>query len=90
VYVAGQRQKNASRRERKRRRRRSVFKPKIGHLKRDHRLDRCDLAELTGDVTNAILATIVEQVNDNRSIRLWKGGWCSRVSRRWYRRISRR
>jgi hypothetical protein len=46
----------ATRSERKRRRRRSAIEPKIGHLKSDHRMDRCFLAELEGDATNALLA----------------------------------
>ena len=30
--------------------------PKIGHLKSDHRMNRCFLAGLHGDATNAVLA----------------------------------
>lgn len=55
VHVAGQRS-SPSRSERKRRRRRSAVEPKIGHLKSDHRMDRCFLAGLTGDAINAVLA----------------------------------
>jgi len=54
VHVAGQR--GGSRAERKRRRRRSAVEPKIGHLKSDHRMDRCFLAGLAGDAINAVLA----------------------------------
>ena len=56
VHVAGQRNKGSSRSERKRRRRRSAVEPKIGHLKSDHRMDRCFLAGLRGDAINAVLA----------------------------------
>jgi IS5 family transposase len=56
VHIAGQRNKGASRSERKRRRRRSAVEPKIGHLKSDHRMDRCFLAGLRGDAINAVLA----------------------------------
>jgi len=54
VHVSGQR--CASRAERRRRRRRSAVEPKIGHLKSDHRMDRCFLAGLAGDAINAVLA----------------------------------
>ena len=56
VHIAGSKLKTTSRSERKRRRRRSAIEPKIGHLKSDHRMNRCFLAELQGDVTNAVLA----------------------------------
>jgi IS5 family transposase len=56
VHIAGQRNKGASRSERRRRRRRSAVEPKIGHLKSDHRMDRCFLAGLRGDAINAVLA----------------------------------
>jgi len=56
VHIAGQRNKNTSRAERKRRRRRSAIEPKIGHLKSDHRMGRCFLARLCGDAINAVLA----------------------------------
>ena len=56
VHVAGQRRANTTRAERKRRRRRSAVEPKIGHLKSDHRMDRCFLHGLDGDATNALLA----------------------------------
>ena len=55
VHVAGQRG-DGTRTERRRRRRRSAVEPKIGHLKSDHRMDRCFLAGLTGDAINAVLA----------------------------------
>lgn len=56
VHVAGQRQGNTARSERKRRRRRSAVEPKIGHLKSDHRMNRCYLTGLEGDAINALLA----------------------------------
>ena len=56
VHVAGAAYANRSRSERRRRRRRSAIEPKIGHLKSDHRMDRCFLAGLAGDAMNAVLA----------------------------------
>ena len=56
VHIAGQRKKNTTRAERKRKRRRSAIEPKIGHLKSDHRMNRCFLARLCGDAINAVLA----------------------------------
>jgi IS5 family transposase len=56
VHVAGQHRRDSTRAERKRRRRRSAVEPKIGHLKSDHRMDRCFLASLEGDAINALLA----------------------------------
>jgi IS5 family transposase len=55
VHLPGQRS-GGSRAERRRRRRRSAIEPKIGHLKSDHRMDRCFLAGLSGDAINAVLA----------------------------------
>jgi IS5 family transposase len=56
VHVAGQGGANRSPSERRRRRRRSAIEPKIGHLKSDHRMDRCFLSGLAGDAINAVLA----------------------------------
>ena len=56
IHVAGQSSHGCSRSERRRRRRRSAIEPKIGHLKSDHRMDRCFLAGLRGDAINAVLA----------------------------------
>jgi IS5 family transposase len=56
IHVAGAAYANRSRSERRRRRRRSAVEPKIGHLKSDHRMDRCFLAGLAGDAINAVLA----------------------------------
>lgn len=58
VHIAGQRYKRDSRSERRRRRRRSAVEPKIGHLKSDHRMNRCFLAGLRGDAANAVLAAV--------------------------------
>lgn len=55
VHVAGK-GGSSSRAERRRRRRRSAIEPKIGHLKGDHRMNRCFLAGLHGDAINAVLA----------------------------------
>ena len=54
IHVAGGSSRGCSRSER--RRRRSAIEPKIGHLKSDHRMDRCFLAGLRGDAINAVLA----------------------------------
>ena len=56
IHVAGAAYANRSRSERRRRRRRSAVEPKIGHLKSDHRMERCFLAGLDGDAINAVLA----------------------------------
>jgi len=56
IHVAGAAYANRTRSERRRRRRRSAIEPKIGHLKSDHRMDRCFLAGLAGDAINAVLA----------------------------------
>lgn len=56
VHVAGAKSKRATRAERRRCRRRSAIEPKIGHLKSDHRVDRCFLTKLTGDAINIVLA----------------------------------
>ena len=37
-------------------RRRAAVEPVIGHLKQDHRMDRCYLAGSKGDAINAMLA----------------------------------
>ena len=72
VHIAGQRQGNTTRAERKRRRRRSAVEPKIGHLKSDHRMNRCYLTGLQGDAINAILAAagsnfrkLLNRIRDN-------------------------
>jgi IS5 family transposase len=56
VHVGDRGCKNESRRRRRRRKRRSAVEPKIGHLKSDHRMDRCFLTGLCGDAINAVLA----------------------------------
>ena len=56
IHIAGQGGKRLSRSLRKRKRRRSAVEPKIGHLKSDHRMQRCFLKGLPGDAINATLA----------------------------------
>lgn len=56
IHIAGASNKDASRTLRKRRRRRSAIEPLIGHMKSDHRMDRCFLKGLLGDAINAVLA----------------------------------
>lgn len=56
VHIAGAGSKGVPRSERRRRRRRSAIEPKIGHLKSDHRVDRCYLSGLPGDAINIVLA----------------------------------
>ena len=55
VHLAGSSHRGMSRTKRKRRRRRSAVEPIIGHMKSDHRMDRCFLTGLIGDEINAIL-----------------------------------
>jgi len=54
IRIAGSSNKGLSFSERKRKRRRSAIEPVIGHLKADHRLDRCFLKGRLGDATNLI------------------------------------
>jgi len=54
IRIAGSSHSGLSWSERKRKRRRSAIEPVIGHLKSDHRLDRCFLKGRTGDVLNLI------------------------------------
>lgn len=56
VQISGSSNRSVSASLCKRRRRRSAIEPKIGHLKRENRLDRCYLSGLAGDRINAILA----------------------------------
>lgn len=56
VHIAGAGSKAVPHSERRRRRRRSAIEPKIGHLKSDHRVDRCFLTGLRGDAINIVLA----------------------------------
>jgi IS5 family transposase len=56
IHVAGTGTSGLTRAEKRRRRRRSAIEPKIGHLKADHRMNRCVLHGLTGDAINAVLA----------------------------------
>jgi len=56
VHLAGAGVQGLSRSARRRRRRRSAIEPKIGHLKSDHRVERCFLKGLVGDAINIVLA----------------------------------
>ena len=54
IRLAGSSNAALSFSERKRKRRRSAIEPVIGHLKSDHRLDRCFLKGRVGDANNLI------------------------------------
>ena len=54
IRIAGSSNKGLSPSEIKRKRRRSAIEPVIGHLKSDHRLDRCYLSGRVGDALNLI------------------------------------
>jgi len=54
IRIAGTSNAKLSASERKRKRRRSAIGPVIGHLKSDHRLDRCFLLGRIGDAINLI------------------------------------
>jgi IS5 family transposase len=54
IRLAGSSNATLSFSERKRKRRRSAIEPVIGHLKSDHRLDRCFLKGRVGDANNLI------------------------------------
>ena len=54
IRIAGTSNSGLSWSERKRKRRRSAIEPVIGHLKGDHRLDRCFLKGRHGDAINLI------------------------------------
>jgi len=54
IRLAGSSNRGLSATEIKRKRRRSAIEPVIGHLKSDHRLNRCFLKGRVGDATNLI------------------------------------
>lgn len=56
IHLAGSSSRNLSRVVKRRRKGRSAVEPKIGHLKADHRMQRCFLKGLSGDAINATLA----------------------------------
>ena len=56
IHLSGSSSRHLTRTMKQRRRRRSAIKPKIGHLKQDHRMGRCFLRGLAGDAINAVLA----------------------------------
>jgi IS5 family transposase len=88
IHIAGASNKDASRILRKRRRRRSAIEPLIGHMKSDHRMDRCFLKGLLGDAINAVLAAAGR--NFRKLLRcvfalifglVWAAAWWKRPSR---------
>jgi transposase, IS5 family len=56
IHIAGRSSRGLTRTTQRRRKRRSAIEPKIGHLKSDHRMNRCFLRGLRGDAINAVLA----------------------------------
>lgn len=58
VFKSGDSNKNLSKSEIKRKRRRSSIEPVIGHMKSDHRLNRCFLSGLIGDAINILLSAV--------------------------------
>ena len=56
IHLAGSSSRNLTRAMTRRRKRRGAIEPKIGHLKSDHRMQRCFLKGLIGDAINATLA----------------------------------
>lgn len=56
IHLAGSSTRRLTRTQQQRRRRRSAVEPKIGHLKTDHRMNRCFLKGLAGDAINVVLA----------------------------------
>ncbi len=56
IHLAGSSSRDLTRAMKRRRKRRSAVEPKIGHLKSDHRMQRCFLKGLIGDAINASLA----------------------------------
>ena len=56
VRIAGSSNAGLTRSEKRRKRRRSAIEPVIGHMKSDHRLDRCFLKGLVGDSVNLLLS----------------------------------
>lgn len=56
VHIAGSSNAGLTRSEKRRKRRRSAIEPVIGHMKNEHRLDRCFLKGLVGDIVNLLLS----------------------------------
>lgn len=56
IHLAGSSSRNLTRAMKRRRKRLSAVEPKIGHLKSDHRMQKCFLKSLPGDAINAALA----------------------------------
>ena len=57
-------------------RRRSAVAPVIGHLKSDHRMNRCHLAGADGDAANAVLAAAGY---NNRRLLAWLALWLALI-----------
>lgn len=89
IHIAGSSHRGLSRTKCKRRRRRSAVEPIIGHMKSDHRMDRCFLKGLAGDAINAILSAAGQ--NLRKLLRRFVFAlifWLSRPANEW--RITRR
>ena len=77
IRIAGSSNKGLSPSEIKRKRRRSAIEPVIGHLKSDHRLDRCYLKGRVGDALNLVGSAI--GFNTRKLLRLLGLGIFSRA-----------
>jgi IS5 family transposase len=90
IRIAGSSNKDLRWSEKKRKRRRSAIEPVIGHLKSDHRLDRCFLVGRIGDKLNLIGSAA--GFNVRKLLRLLGTGIFSRALLLWvgfYRFLSR-
>jgi len=89
IRIAGTSNEGLRWSERRRKRRRSSIEPVIGHLKSDHRLDRCFLKGRIGDKLNLIGSAVGFNVRKllrllgmgifSRALLLW-GGFCRLLS----------
>ena len=77
IRIAGSSNKGLSPSELKRKRRRSAIEPVIGHLKSDHRLDRCYLKGRAGDALNLVGSAV--GFNTRKLLRLLGLGIFSRA-----------
>jgi IS5 family transposase len=90
IIIAGSNNKDLRWSEKRRKRRRSAIEPVIGHLKSDHRLDRCFLKGRIGDKINLIGSA--SGFNVRKLLRLMGTGVFSRALLFWvvfYRFLSR-
>jgi len=95
IRIAGTSNEGLRWSERKRKRRRSSIEPVIGHLKSDHRLDRCFLKGRVGDKLNLIGSAAGFNVRKllrllgtgifSRALLVWEG--CYRILSSWSRRF---